>query len=64
MSAVRSEKTKADFVRYLAAHPQERFWQAVRNFSNYNWVLVTNELPNIELRRMTHDTFYWEEKDK
>jgi hypothetical protein len=29
----------SEFVAYVAAHPKLRFWQAVRNFSGYNFIL-------------------------
>ncbi len=28
----------SEFVAYVAAHPKLRFWQAVRNFSGYNFI--------------------------
>jgi len=31
-------KTLKSFVNYCLAHPQERFWQALRNFSNYPFI--------------------------
>jgi len=36
-------------------HPEERFWQAVRNISDYNFVLVSNNLEEEPI-----DTFYFE----
>ena len=27
-----------DFVAYCTAHPQERFWQALRNWSGYSYI--------------------------
>ena len=53
---MRSRDTLSDFIRYCKAHPSERFWQALRNWSEYNFVLVSNELPY----NTQHDTFYWE----
>lgn len=53
----RDFKTRVDFIRYLVDHPDERFWQAVRNFSGKGFVYVSDKLtddPEIE------DTFYWE----
>lgn len=55
---MRSEKTKKAFIKYLEEHPEERFWQAVRNFSGYNFVLVRNDTETPE------DTFYWEENNE
>lgn len=46
--------TKEEFIKYLEEHPDERFWQAVRNFSGYGFILASNN-PNAILL----DTFYW-----
>jgi hypothetical protein len=54
---MRSKQTKEDFIKYLEEHPEERFWQAIRNFSGYAFVLGSDILP-IEGQR---DTFYDEE---
>ena len=51
------------FVRYCEEHPELRFWQALRNWSGYNFVLVTNECPVFKDQIDTdtlNDTFYWE----
>lgn len=57
---VRSKKTKEDFVKYLEDHPQERFWQSIRNFAKVPFVIISDD---IDLDFMT-DTFYYEELDK
>lgn len=51
---VRDEKTKQLFIKYLEAHPDERFMQAVRNFIGVPF-LVVSSVPWKE-----GDTFYWE----
>jgi hypothetical protein len=61
MADVRSEETKKAFIKYLEEHPEERFWQAVRNFSGKGYVWVSNRIvddPNAK------DTFYWEAKTR
>lgn len=57
---IRSEKTKQEFIKYLEEHPEERFWQAVRNFSNYAFILASDYPPSQEGQI---DTFYIEEKN-
>ncbi len=57
---VRSQKTKEAFIKYLEEHPEERFWQAVRNFSGYGFILARN-YSDAENDVSTIDTFYWEE---
>ena len=39
----RSASSVFDFVKYCAAHPEERFWQALRNWSGYAFVVVVKE---------------------
>jgi hypothetical protein len=48
------------FVAYCEAHPQERFWQALRNWCGWSFVLLssdTNHADNPDIQ----DTFYWED---
>lgn len=64
---IRDVKTKAAFEAYMALHPEERFFQAVRNFTrrylnlkgtgvNGSFILVSNFPPAVH----EDDTFYWE----
>lgn len=52
----RNEKLLTSFTEYLTAHPDERFWQALRNWSKYDIVSVIDS--DSEVWR---DTFYWED---
>lgn len=67
---IRSQETKEAFIKYLDEHPQERFWQAVRNFANVGFVTVSDTPPfNYpgasdewkEVGGLPEDTFYREE---
>ena len=58
---MRSEKTKQGFIKYMEEHPSERFWQAVRNYSGYAFIIASDALPT---RPDQDDTFYWEELHK
>jgi hypothetical protein len=49
-----------DFVLYCLHHPDERFWQALRNWSGYPFVIVSDKLPEDG----QIDTFYWRGKNK
>ena len=49
----RSYITLKSFVNYCREHPEERFWQALRNWSGHQVILAD------DLR----DTFYWEGRD-
>lgn len=57
-----SSELLSDFVAYCKAHPTERFWQAVRNWSGHNFIMAANtrELnhPDCDIK----DTFYWKSK--
>jgi hypothetical protein len=63
----RDAKTKAAFEAYLTLHPEQRFFQAVRNFANdylcYEGLL--NCIASIKAEDYSEqnppvDTFYWE----
>ncbi len=42
------------FTQYVEAHPEERFWQALRNWSRYPFVFVGKRPDALE------DTYYFE----
>ena len=50
----RNQKVLDSFIEYCHNHPTERFWQALRNWSKYNFIFAANN------REHPHDTFYWE----
>ena len=63
----RHEAVLKSFVGYCEAHPNERFWQALRNWSGFPFIFVarskgctTEQYENADL----YDTFYWEGRDK
>jgi hypothetical protein len=53
-----------DFIHYCIQHPEERFWQALRNWAKADFIcrarrlISNNEFTEIE------DTFYFEGRDK
>jgi len=52
-----------DFIYYCHIHPDERFWQALRNWSGFNYIYGSKA--DIEcINRLINDTFYFEGKDK
>jgi hypothetical protein len=51
----RNSEVLASFVEYCEYHPDERFWQALRNWAGVSLVLVV-DLSFSPAR----DTFYWE----
>lgn len=55
----RNSETLADFVAYCEAHPDERFWQALKNWSGYDAIAACQIKP-----RVLNDTFYWEGRNR
>lgn len=45
------------FIKYCEEHPEERFWQSLRNWSGFKFILEADQL---EIN--TRDTFYLEDK--
>ena len=54
----KNEKVLKDFIKYCEAHPEQRFWQALRSWAKVDGILFQNE------NEETLDTFYFEGKDK
>lgn len=52
----KNEKVLKDFVAYCEANPELRFWQALRNWSGYPFIMAGD--PGTILT----DTFYFEGK--
>ena len=52
---LRSKKELQYFLDYCLDHPHERFWQALRNWSGYNFIYANDEFCND-----CEDTFYWD----
>jgi hypothetical protein len=47
-----------EFSAYCKTHPNERFWQALRSWSEWHFVCVKNQPFEI-----FQDTYYWEGKN-
>jgi hypothetical protein len=58
----RNEKLLNSFIDYCKANPDQRFWQALRNWAKVQYILTADFQPGgydfINLK----DTFYWENK--
>jgi len=57
----KNQKLLKNFIKYCEKHPNERFWQALRNWSSFGAV-YGGEIGREELGLI--DTFYFEGKDK
>ncbi len=53
---MRSRDTLSSFIRYCVRHPDERFWQALRNWSGYNFIYAAK----YQLNCFVTDTFSFE----
>ncbi len=60
--ARRNEAVLQDFTAYCRVNPEQRFWQALRNWSGAHKVLVT-DWDDME-RLCPKDTFNWEGKGR
>ena len=58
----RNSKVLGDFIAYCDVNPSLRFWQALRNWSDYNFIIVTDDKDS--LKGDWKDTFYWEGKNE
>jgi hypothetical protein len=48
------------FTKYCEVHPEERFWQALRNWSGWPFIIAMKERFTVN----QFDTFHWEENRK
>lgn len=48
------------FTAYCYKNPEERFWQALRNWSGQSFILASDSCPVFANQK---DTFYWEGRD-
>lgn len=55
---IRDEKAKQSLIEYINDHPRERLWQAIRNWSGYNFIFAGNKLDKSD----AIDTFHLESK--
>ena len=56
----KNEKKLKSFTKYCEQHPDERFWQALLNWSKLPYILCSDSPPpgsNVK------DTFFWEGKN-
>lgn len=59
-----NDKLLKSFTSYCKKHPEERFWQALRNWSGAD-VISYSKLSEKQNELWFHlDTFYWKYKNK
>ena len=59
----RNSEVLEDFVNYCKTHPDQRFWQALRNWSEFDFILGSHEKP-FQQPFPFQDTFYFEGKSE
>jgi hypothetical protein len=64
-----NKKQLLSFTEYCFKHPEERFWQALRNWSGHDFIYASNVPPDqIELtpqpQNYLEDTFYYQKENK
>jgi len=60
---MKSKKTLDSFVKYCKKNPEERFWQALRNWSGYKFIYGSyedNNMAEVCSKKLVEDTFYKE----
>lgn len=65
---MRSQPTLDSFIDYCKANPEQRFWQALRNWAGVRFIFATDDENAYEKLSESNpanltDTFYWEEKN-
>lgn len=58
----KNQKLLKDFIKYCEKHPEERFWQALRNWSEVDSIIIKKYPINGIIYK--EDTFYFEGKDE
>ena len=65
MKETRNSEVLASFVKFCEQNPDLRFWQALRTWSGFAFIIARDLVEGS--KRVTvqdKDTFYFEEKDK
>lgn len=62
----KNRDTLASFIAYCVSNPEQRFWQALRNWAGAGYILTSQHavmhLPTGGFMNEVQDTFYWEGK--
>jgi len=59
--SLRSRKELSSFILYCQNHPEERFWQALQNWSGYSAIMAIDKVGGRGaggIVNQTHNTFY------
>lgn len=56
----KNKKLKDSLIKYFKDHPNERLWQAIRNWSGLYMIYGATGKPG----SYAEDTFFWKKKNK
>lgn len=56
----KAQELLKDFSEYLLSHPEQRFWQALRNWAEVPYVMAGDLTDPQHKINTLADTFYWE----
>lgn len=59
----KAEQLANDFLNYVKTHPNERFWQALRNWVGCGFIFISYKM-SPELLNHFEDTFFWTGRNK
>jgi hypothetical protein len=59
----RNSKLLKDFTTYCLSNPDQRFWQALRNWAGVAFIYFSDNFLNTQENCHTEDTFYLEDKN-
>ena len=57
----KNEEILQDFVKYCQTHPEQRFYQALRNWSKYAFIYGSMRQINLKDKDWLEDTFFDED---
>lgn len=57
----KNKKSLDSFIEYCQANPEQRFWQALRNWSGWPFIYASKTWPGDIERTDIFDTYYWED---
>ena len=57
----RSSEAKISFLSHLLMHPEQRLWQALRNWSGYPRIVAIDRVEELTVPG-AYDTFHWESR--
>ena len=64
IAETRNSKLLKEFTEYCERNPEQRFWQALRNYAEVPYIMVGNIVDTEDPISCLFDTFYWNGKNE